>query len=198
MRRIGSALTLITALFALAASSAWAQRPIPPGNSAADQYAEGAPGADGNNAPSNKGGGSDGGGLGGGGSGGSQGGGGSSSSGLSPSVENDLQQQGATGATAATALGANAPNRGSGSQSNRGAGLGSGPGGAGQGSGSGASANEGSALGDIADSLLTGSDEGGMGVALPILLALALLGGLLLVVRRRIGGDRGDQTPSGG
>ena len=170
MQRFVAALALAGAL-ALTASPAFGQS-IPPGNSGADQYAEGVPGADGNKKP-------------GGGSGGGAGGDGDSSSGssgLPASVVSELEDGGATGSAAAVALGASAPARDSGA----GKGSGSAFGQDGAGETAVAQSEPASPLAEIVDTITTGSEDG-MGTALPILLLIVLAGGVGVALWMRTG-----------
>ena len=137
-----------------------------PSGSEIDQYAQSIPGACGNQeqgVPPSKGGDSSGGG----------GGLGSSGAPISASTRQLLQGQGAAGAVAESLADANAPrirNKGGGSAG--GHGKGSGGGGDGQ-----------SQAGAALDSLL-GSDDGGMGIVLPLILLGVAVGGGLFVTRR--------------
>ena len=147
---------------------------IPPGNSGADQYAEGVPGADGNN-PAN-GGSSD---------GGSEGSG-ETGAGLPSQVVDELEESGADGAAAVSALGSSTPEKADGAGKKGPTGVDAE---AGSGLGTGEADSAQGALGDLADAVVAGSDEG-MGAFLPILLALVLLLGLTLAfLRRRAQGD---------
>lgn len=203
MKRTIFPFLLLILAFAVAAPAADAQR-IPPGNSGADQYTEGVPSSDGNR-PGNGGGGSAGG-------GGSKSGGGSDGrGGLSKKVVSDLEKRGATGAEAAAALSPSVPagaasqsasTAGSGSDSTRG-GSDSTRGGS-DGSSKGSEGSDGSAgglssdgdaadgrsngVGDVVDTVLTGSSDG-LGPGLPILLIVVLLGGIGLALRSRRSND---------
>lgn len=187
MGRIAFVFALALAAGAMTASVASAQG-IPPGNSGADQYAEGVPGADGNS-PAN-GGSSD---------GGSEGTG-ETGGGLPSQVVNELEESGSDGAAAVTALGSSTPEgtggAGTGGAGTNGAGN-KGPAGvdaeAGSAIGAGEADSDRGALGDLADAVVTGSDEG-MGAVLPILLALVLLVGLTLAFLRKRG--QGDSPSS--
>jgi hypothetical protein len=139
-----------------------------PSGSEIDQYAQSIPGACGNQEQ-----------------GGSQPGGGSSDGGggsdapISASTRELLQDQGAAGAVAESLADANAPrikdNGGGGSAG-------------GQGKGSGGRGDGQSQAGAALDSLL-GSDDGGMGIVLPlILLGVAVAGGLFVTRRARQAG----------
>jgi hypothetical protein len=162
MRRFCVA-TLAAALLALPAA-AHAQE-VPPGNSGVDQYLENLPGPGGDK-PSND--------VGGGG-----GGGGGN---LPPGVAEDLEAQGPNGAAAAALAEQTVPEQpkgNAGDESAKGPSTG----------GDVKREDDGSSLGDIF-SALAGSDSGGMGIFLPILLAGTLLCALVLIVTRARRGDR--------
>ena len=166
MRTISIAIVLGLAVALVAPSFALAQG-IPPDNSGADQYVEGVPGAGGDK-PS------------GGGGGGGAGNGveGEDGSGLSPAAQEALEAEGPAGAQVAEAVGATAPGKG-----------GKGADGAkAQDSADSVQRGEdndgGSGIDDVVGSL-TGSDSGGMGLALPAILLLTLLGALALAIVRR-------------
>jgi hypothetical protein len=137
-----------------------------PSGSEIDQYAQSIPGACGNQeqgGPQTAGGGSSGGG----------GGSGSSGAPISASTRELLQDQGAAGAVAESLANANAPrirNNGGGGSAG------------GQGKGSGSDDGQ-SQAGAALDSLL-GSDDGGMGIVLPLILLGVAVGGGLFVTRR--------------
>jgi hypothetical protein len=138
-----------------------------PSGSEIDQYAQSIPGACGNQeqgGPQADGGGSS----------GDGGGPGSSGAPISASTRERLQDQGAAGAVAASLADANAPRirDSDGGGSDGGQGKGSGGGGDGQ-----------SQAGAALDSLL-GSDDGGMGIVLPLILLGVAVGGGLFITRR--------------
>lgn len=158
----------IIGLLALAAPAAASHQAIPPDNSGAGQYTENVPDAGGDK-PSDQlvaGGGSDGSGSGG---------------ALPPGAEDaldSLASQGPLGAAAAGLARAGAEP----SASDRGQGGPGGPAGSPR-TGS-AGEDEGSVLGELFGQL-TGSDSDGMGIALPILLALSVVAAVLIVLARQ-------------
>lgn len=152
-----SAITTVFVIAALALpTAASAQETIPPGNSGADEYTEGVPGAGGEQ------------------SGGGGGDGSEPSQTLPPSASEDLNSLGSDGASAASLAQSTAPD----SQAlrdrlakSKGAGeeTGTAPAAPQQG------ADDGSVLGDALNSVTATGDDEGLGIWLPILLVSALL-----------------------
>ena len=173
---------------------------VPPGNSGLDQYTENIPGAGGNHP------------TGGGGSHHQGGGGGGNGSAVSPGVTNTLNSQGAAGQGAASLATATAPDvggpaqhggnaqatQGGNTQGGKGGGSANATGNAnanakgGNGataggaahSGNAASGNSGSGVDAIAAELTGSGVDNGMGIFLPIILGVALVGALALVALR--------------
>lgn len=163
-------------LLVIAGPAAASHETIPPDNSGVGQYTENLPGAGGDNPSSHD----PGGGSGGSGSepGGSEPGG--TGEALPPGAEgalDSLAAKGPVGAAAAAALEragvqAGAPDSGAPDRDRQGAGS--------------AGEDDGSVLGKVLGQL-TGADSDGMGIALPIILALSLVAALLLFLARRQG-----------
>lgn len=186
-------LTLIVLAVALIFGVAQANAQIPPGNSGADQYTEGTPGA-GGNTPSGGGGKDNKGGSGGSGSGNESG------SGDGQSLPSDtvaaLESQGDEGAQAAAVLQASAPGGErlrdaiEKKRSGEGGAASSGNGGSGPGEESAAGAKSEQGLSDAVTTAFGGS-ENGMGSLFPILLGLVLVGAIALAVARNRSGSGG-------
>jgi hypothetical protein len=138
------------------ASSAGAAQVAPPGNSGVNQYSETLPGAGGDQPSSDSGG------------GGAEGNQGSS---LSPKAQRALQEHGPTGAAVAGLASQTAPQVANSGAQNRS-------------HDSRESGGGGSALGAGVDQL-SGSETSGMGVALPIIILLSLIGAIAVFVLRR-------------
>jgi hypothetical protein len=154
-------------LLATAGSAAATHQAIPPDNSGAGQYTENVPGAGGDKPSDGLGGGS-------GGPGGSGSGPGGSSGELSPDAEaalGSLASKGPVGAHAAALARAGAEPRASDNA------RGNGPTGS-------ENAEGGSFLSEVLRQL-AGTDSDGMGMALPIIIALSFVAALLLVLARR-------------
>ena len=199
MRRVRSFLVLLALL-------AWVAVPVSASaqdNAGLGQYQENVPGA-GGDAPDQQGGGGQnpagGGGANGGGSGGSNGSGGGSQSGDVPQgTVDELQSLGDDGAAAAQAAIETSPaGTPTGSAANGGGGSGNGASaGAGSNTGSGSSTSTGDdsgsgdsgggGIGELLGKTVGGSDSGGMGPALPIILGIVVLGALGVLVARRGG-----------
>jgi hypothetical protein len=137
------------------ASPAGAAQVAPPGNSGVNQYSETLPGAGGDQPSSDPGGG---------------GGAGNRGSSLSPKAKRALEEQGPTGAAVAGLASRTAP------QIARSGDIGRGRDSAGSSDGK-------SAFGAGVDQLA--GDSGGMGIALPIILLLSLIGAIAVFVLRR-------------
>jgi hypothetical protein len=157
-------LTLLFGALAMPATS-WAAHGhghrLPPGNSGASQYSEDVPAPGGNHSSNDVGG----------------GGGGGDSSNLPPGVVSALQAQGAAGAGAARFAQATGPGQ---------AGKGGNGAGGGENSGQSAVGGNGGGLGDILDQVAGGggSDSGGMGILLPIILGASLLAAIAVLATR--------------
>lgn len=156
MRRIWIALAC-TLLLAMPAAAAASHQTLPPGNSGADEYVEGVPGAGGDKPSGNVGQGDD-------------AGGGT----LPPAAQEALGAQGTDGEKAAGLAAATAPddakNAGSGTDEGSGGGKGSDP--------------SGSRVGQVVEAL-TGSGSDGMGVVLPLILVTTVVVALALLLSRR-------------
>jgi hypothetical protein len=168
MRKLTATLFAAFAIALVPASAAWAGS----GNSSVDQYTEHVPTA----------------------GGGGGGGGGSGHSSIPPSTQQSLDSQGAAGQAAANLAESSAPvkrdskagNSGHGKHSRVDAVGTSSPGGSGGGS-----------AGDAIGQAVKGDSGGGLGVLLPIILAVSVLGAVAIVAARRRGaGPGGDSQAS--
>lgn len=148
--RLPGSLAIFACVVLLVAPQAGAAE-IPPDNSAADEYTEGVPGAQGNTPSTEEGG------------------------GLPDSANDALDSLGPAGAEAAAVLGSSAPPGSDGGGKSDDGSFAAGP------------ASEEGGVGDTVGSAL-GSSSGGMGLLLPIILALALAGGVGLAIARRRSG----------
>ena len=161
--RTTSKVFLLAMLAALAlAPGAFAQS-IPPGNSGADQYTEGVPDVGGDKPAGGN---------------GEAGGGGGAGGSISNGTLDALASAGADGALAGAALGASSPTP-SGSPGERGS-----TGGAEGADDSELDALEDQGLGSALGTVAQGSDQG-MGIVLPLILALVALGAVGLLVAQR-------------
>lgn len=183
MRQI-SILLSIAGLLAVPAAATAAQGNIPPGNSGGNQYTEGIPGPGGNQRTHGGGGGQN----------------GQGSSPLSPSARQALAGRGALGErVAALAAATGTGHRVGGGQTAGAAGKGAagkGAGGKGQskgGNGAASGGNGDSGLLSAVKHAVGDEDSGGMGIVLPLIIGLSLLGALAIVLARRRGGG-GEQA----
>ncbi len=156
---------VITAALALLVLPATAQAQQG-GGSAADEYTEDVPGAGGNQPSSDDDSGAA--------------AGPSSGGGLPPSVVNDLEAQGADGAGAAKLAQSTGPDKGKGDAKDAAASTNPG--------------DSGGGVGEVLNQLAGGDGEsdGGMGVALPIILGVSLLAAVTLLLLRRRGTGPGE------